>query len=60
LHRASRQLLFTNERFGGFAPQREIFIAVPPELSDTPHFQCVHDRLLDRATSTLLLQRFDG
>ena len=35
-----------NERPDGFAPQREIFIAVPPDLSDTPHFQCMRNHLL--------------
>jgi hypothetical protein len=48
------------ERPGGIAPQREIFIAVPPDRSDTPHFfKRAHNRLSDRATGTLILQSLD-
>ena len=43
----------------GIAPQREIFIAFPPDLNDMLHVERTHDRLLDYATGAPPAQHRD-
>src|ERR1700720_3437203 len=56
--RGSGQLLVMSGDLCGIAPQPEISITFPPDLTAMLHFERMHDRLLDHPTGTLPMQHF--